>query len=159
MQKVLGILLLVCICPAWASVSTLGQVDPATQNFDGYMLALMWPRGQCATLKCSAGIVASKMSFTIHGLWPASFNPTSGVYGPQDCPTSNQFSSKKYTSAVQTSLLYLWPSMNSPHERFWKHEYEKHGSCWLPDSADMSKVPPALKQSVQTAISNKANKV
>lgn len=140
------------------SFSHLGQVNPATVNFDGYMLALMWPRGQCSVTKCAASVIPSKLSFTVHGLWPASFDPQI-VLGPTDCAKASDFSSKKLTTTVQTALQMLWPSMTNPNENFWRHEYEKHGTCWLPESADLSKVPAALKQHISTAITNKSNKL
>ena len=159
MWKAVMILFLAFVCPASAAMTNLAQTNPATKNFDGYMLALMWIKGECSASKCNQSINPAKLSFTIHGLWPASLDPNSGVYGPIDCAKASQFSSKKYSLAVQTSLQLMWPSTTNPNEFFWKHEYEKHGSCWLPESADLSKVPVSLKQSLATAVANKGNSI
>ena len=61
--------------------------------------------------------------YSIHGLWP---QYTNGSY-PQYCKNVS-FDENKITSLLP-QLNKLWPSNMGPNKDFWKHEWEKHGSC------------------------------
>ena len=66
-------------------------------------------------------------SFSIHGLWPQ----TSVDSFPQYC--------KKVTFDIEAlkpismQLQNFWYSTQEKNDKFWEHEWEKHGSCvWTP---------------------------
>ena len=62
-------------------------------------------------------------SYSIHGLWPQySLNSY-----PSYCKTVN-FSIEKL-SPIMDTLNNYWYSSTGLNVDFWKHEYEKHGSC------------------------------
>ena len=68
-------------------------------------------------------------SFSIHGLWPQT---TKDSY-PQYCKKVT-FDPKLLEPIIQKLQLF-WYSTQEKNEDFWKHEWEKHGSCvWTPMS-------------------------
>ena len=57
--------------------------------------------------------------WTIHGLWPS---------GAGFC--SGESFSLEQIEALIPSLTMFWPSCyNMPNEKFWEHEWDKHGTC------------------------------
>ena len=65
--------------------------------------------------------------FSIHGLWPQS---TIDSY-PEYCKKV-KFDITKLNSII-VELGFFWYSTEEKNEDFWKHEWEKHGSCaWEP---------------------------
>lgn len=63
--------------------------------------------------------------WTIHGLWPSRVN---GFNYPCEC-TDEEFDASTI-QALSSTMKFLWPSLkNTDNEAFWKHEYEKHGTC------------------------------
>ena len=66
----------------------------------------------------------ARNDFTIHGLWP---NYNDGTY-PQNCDHKNPFN----PAALKPLLDRMdseWPSFAGPDNTFWKHEWDKHGTC------------------------------
>lgn len=66
--------------------------------------------------------------FTIHGLWP---NYKSGGW-PEFCDSHLPFDESKIAD-IQDDLEEEWPSFmgGGDDPGFWKHEWEKHGTCAL----------------------------
>ena len=62
-------------------------------------------------------------TFSIHGLWPQ-YSTTSY---PTYC-TNVTFDANKLQPII-SKLNESWYSTQEKNEDFWKHEYEKHGSC------------------------------
>lgn len=62
-------------------------------------------------------------SFSIHGLWPQYSESSYPVY----CRPV-EFSLKAL-DPIMDKLNKYWYSNRGPNDKFWKHEYEKHGSC------------------------------
>ena len=62
-------------------------------------------------------------SFSIHGLWPQYSESSYPVY----CRPV-EFSLKALDPIINKLNKY-WYSNRGPNDKFWKHEYEKHGSC------------------------------
>jgi ribonuclease I len=62
-------------------------------------------------------------TFSIHGLWPQ--------YTKQSYPTycKNVTFDIKNIEQLLPQLNEKWYSTKEKNEDFWKHEYEKHGSC------------------------------
>lgn len=70
-----------------------------------------------------------KYNFTIHGLWPQ-YNETDGY--PSYCDIT-EFDPAQLPS--QTTMLERWPNVQATNPNstdytdFWKHEWDKHGTC------------------------------
>lgn len=68
-------------------------------------------------------LIKEESGWSIHGLWPQ-YNKSSY---PSFC--------KKVTFNIETlkpiidRLNAIWYSIEEPNQDFWKHEWEKHGSC------------------------------
>lgn len=66
-------------------------------------------------------------SFSIHGLWPQT---TPDSY-PTYCKKVN-FDINELNPNID-ELNHFWYSTEEKNEDFWKHEWQKHGSCvWTP---------------------------
>ena len=61
--------------------------------------------------------------WSIHGLWPQ----TTETEYPTYCRTV-EFDIKKLDSIID-ELNRFWYSTEEKNEEFWKHEWQKHGSC------------------------------
>ena len=63
--------------------------------------------------------------YSIHGLWPEWRAP----HWPESCHPELHFEMSKLLS-IQDRLKEHWYSDSSgTNEHFWRHEYEKHGTC------------------------------
>lgn len=70
-------------------------------------------------------------SFSIHGLWPQySLNSY-----PKYCKEV-KFDINKLSSIIKELEKY-WYSNRNNNDDFWKHEYEKHGSCVFKDLTEL----------------------
>lgn len=72
-------------------------------------------------------LIKEKDTYTIHGLWPQ--------YNDKDYPTfckKVDFSIDKLKPIINNLNKY-WCSNKGDNDDFWKHEYEKHGSCVFSD--------------------------
>ncbi|CAO3702448.1 unnamed protein product [Rhizopus stolonifer] len=71
-------------------------------------------------------------AFTLHGLWP---DTCSGGYGPSSgCDSSRTSSSvasiiEDMDSSLYSSMQTYWPSNTGNNNKFWSHEWSKHGTC------------------------------
>lgn len=95
-------------------------------NFDYMRLALQWSPGLCEVGPEHCYRKAS--FFTIHGLW---LNRRDGNH-PQDCCFQDHFEPNDL-KPIQEDLDKFWISLYGPsesdNERFWSHEWLKHGTC------------------------------
>jgi len=68
-------------------------------------------------------LIKENNNFSIHGLWPQ--------YTKTSYPTycSNVTFNIKNLEPILPELNKSWYSTQEKNEDFWKHEYEKHGSC------------------------------
>jgi len=62
--------------------------------------------------------------YSIHGLWPQS----STLPWPEYC-TTKKFNLSELEKNTVGRLKQLWYSYDKDNEHFWKHEFEKHGTC------------------------------
>ena len=65
--------------------------------------------------------------FTLHGLWP---NYPNGGY-PAFCDKKAKFD-RSQVADLEDDLNQYWMSYSSSNGKFWKHEWEKHGTCASP---------------------------
>eukprot|EP01120_Amphizonella_sp_Union-15-10_P015457 TRINITY_DN7962_c0_g1_i1.p1 TRINITY_DN7962_c0_g1~~TRINITY_DN7962_c0_g1_i1.p1 ORF type:complete len:224 (-),score=31.15 TRINITY_DN7962_c0_g1_i1:118-756(-) len=87
-------------------------------NWDYLLFVQQWP-GTFCTGSCPVSV----SFWTIHGLWP---NRNDGSW-PQYCPGPT-FTVSNITNLLPTMQTY-WPSLSGSDDSFWKHEWEKHGTC------------------------------
>ena len=92
-------------------------------SFDYYMLAMNWPGSVCESLKPCHGVSSEYNYFTIHGLWP---NRDDGSY-PSNCEGS-RFDESEIEPMISDIRKY-WPDFKPDEPNFWRHEWEKHGTC------------------------------
>ncbi|KAK7362332.1 hypothetical protein VNO77_04442 [Canavalia gladiata] len=101
---------------------------------------MKWPGSFCDTNKgcCFPPTGKPASNFSIHGLWP---NFSNGSY-PFDCNIDqNPFNQSKITDLIPRAQI-SWPSLacaasnntndtntSSDNTKFWKHEWDKHGTC------------------------------
>lgn len=78
-------------------------------NIRGYYLVLLESSGS--------------FPYSIHGLWPQ----ITRRHWPQFC-TDQSFDLARLQPLV-SELHKYWHSSRGPDRRFWKHEWEKHGTC------------------------------
>ncbi|PAV60506.1 hypothetical protein WR25_25518 [Diploscapter pachys] len=125
-------LLLATTC--WAQASRKKN-DGA--NFDYFMLVRIYPDAVCRadddTVPDSCEIPKGTPMWTLHGLWP---NYADGSY-PQFCKGHPRKYDQHAIDPIRETLLKFWPNYypTKTADSFWKHEYEKHGTCSqsLPD--------------------------
>ena len=96
-------------------------------GFAYLQLTLQW----LPTVASSYCSNSSLNMFTIHGLWP---NNNDGSY-PCYC-SSESFDPSKVQDLL-AEMDKLWPSFNpsSSNDKFWSHEWGKHGTCAADDPA------------------------
>lgn len=71
--------------------------------------------------------------WTIHGIWPSK----SLQRGPESCRPDLPFQVNELRT-IRSQLVRRWINvLNNNPEGFWKHEWEKHGTCSV-DLADLN---------------------
>ena len=120
------LLLLCCIM----SLFFLSQPD---YSYDYYVFAQQWPSALCneinKTHHGSCTKVPEKVdSWVVHGLWPSKSHVKK--HGPFACNSSWPYNHNDVVS-ILPRMEKFWPNLmqNTPDDSFWKHEWEKHGTC------------------------------
>eukprot|EP00878_Enallax_costatus_P000916 GHUV01001046.1.p1 GENE.GHUV01001046.1~~GHUV01001046.1.p1 ORF type:complete len:282 (+),score=50.45 GHUV01001046.1:603-1448(+) len=116
------------------------ECHPSGPSFDYFKLVRQWPAGYCSSHDCPTQPPAGT-SFTLHGLWPERNRPISGRRWPECCDSDFEFSEDNIQDLVP-QLCRFWPSWSGPQDEkcagmppgqhsecFWKHEWDKHGTC------------------------------
>ncbi|KAK6746251.1 hypothetical protein RB195_012392 [Necator americanus] len=100
-------------------------------DFDYLMLTRIYPTAVCRadddSVPESCEIPAETADWSIHGLWP---NYSNGSY-PQFCDGVPRKFDAKLIESIEQRLTKMWPNLypaKTTHS-FWKHEWEKHGTC------------------------------
>ena len=96
-----------------------------------YVFASLWQNESCfengnINEQCKKLNNYYKNNFTIHGLWPNFKNSSSSYDGY--C-TNEPFDIEVIKKIGIDKMNTYWPSTDGPNEEFWKHEWEKHGTC------------------------------
>ncbi|KAG6513107.1 ribonuclease 1-like [Zingiber officinale] len=99
------------------------------RDFDFFYFVLQWPGSFCDTKKscCYPATGKPTADFSIHGLWP---NYADGSY-PSNCDRQNAYDASQIADLMEI-LRSHWPSLACPsgdESTFWKHEWQKHGTC------------------------------
>lgn len=108
-----------------ASVSgplTSARKEPMVTYF---MFSQQWSTGYCSTAHSKCIKENERNFWTIHGLWPSSDNPTP----PEFCNRTLRYNATALEPLVP-QLDQYWASLTSTNNNiFWKHEWQKHGTC------------------------------
>nr|BAE06157.1 RNase Bm2 [Bryopsis maxima]BAE06158.1 RNase Bm2 [Bryopsis maxima] len=109
-------------------------------DFDFFYLTRQWAGGVCKHSHKQLDTEENRRTctrypdddiFTIHGLWP---NREDGTW-PSYCDDSAKFDGDLGKDLLE-ELSSEWPSYYGSNYGFWKHEWEKHGTCAGPLIAD-----------------------
>ncbi|KDP41205.1 hypothetical protein JCGZ_15612 [Jatropha curcas] len=100
-----------------------------SQDFDFFYFVQQWPGSYCDTRHscCYPKTGKPAADFGIHGLWP---NYKDGGY-PSNCNPDSVFD-KSQISDLVSRLERNWPTLSCPSgdgNKFWSHEWVKHGTC------------------------------
>ncbi|RWS31462.1 ribonuclease Oy-like protein [Leptotrombidium deliense] len=89
--------------------------------FDYIELAIQWAPGVChANQKCRP----YSEKWTIHGIWPTNNN---GSF-PEHC-CYRRFFNISQLAPILSDMKTHWTSLTLNDTIFWKHEWQKHGTC------------------------------
>lgn len=111
------------------------------RSYDRYVLALTWGGSICKMNECNHTGCATV--FNLHGLWPS--NETEP---PENC-TKLMFKQSNLKPGLKNALAKYWSSFYSNDWKFLHHEFEKHGTCWEPESGDVDSMVSAIRRLVQ----------
>lgn len=101
-------------------------------HFDFLMFTQIWPITSCLTwedrgYEHSCTIDDSAKQWTIHGIWPTSNHQI----GPLYCNRTDKFDPEKISNLLP-ELRSKWTDVRAgggDEYNFWRHEWEKHGTC------------------------------
>ena len=70
--------------------------------------------------------LSDRRNWTVHGIWPTK----DGEIGPLNCDHSKPFDIE-YVRPLLPDLRLHWTNVrgNTAEDDFWKHEWNKHGTC------------------------------
>ncbi|XP_028293020.1 ribonuclease T2 [Gouania willdenowi] len=106
------VLILVCLAVATSSAFVISHPNTWTK----LILTHSWPSTFCSMEHCHPNI----SYWTLHGLWPNK---------GQACNSSWHFNSSEIEDLLP-DMLKSWPDLKNPTSTtFWKHEWDKHGTC------------------------------
>lgn len=95
------------------------------------MFSQRWPVTSCsqwedANKANTCNMPTNKSLWTVHGLWPTK----TGTKGPLNCPSSIHFDPDQLIPMMD-DLKNYWTNVeaNTKTNSFWKHEWDKHGTC------------------------------
>ncbi|XP_074108912.1 ribonuclease Oy-like [Cotesia typhae] len=108
-------------------------------DFDLLIFTQHWPETVCFTWQETVSNHTCNLprdeEWTIHGIWPTQNHKE----GPSYCNKSMKFDSAKLT-LIEDELELKWIDVENGTKpfSFWKHEWEKHGTCAmvLPEVSD-----------------------
>ncbi|KAF1752549.1 hypothetical protein GCK72_019104 [Caenorhabditis remanei] len=99
--------------------------------FDYLMFTTIYPVAVCRadddSVPESCEIPDGTPQWSIHGLWP---NFENGSY-PQNCHGTPKHFDENLIKSIEDRLIKIWPNLypKKTIQSFWKHEYDKHGTC------------------------------
>jgi ribonuclease I len=103
-----------CFRTCWTILGVFG--------YDYNLLQVEWKPTQCLFYSCVPGYLEA--DFNIHGYWPSNFEGPS----PEHCISF----SYSMSLTTQAWAHKYWVSHKGNEEKFWKHEWNKHGKCVHP---------------------------
>ncbi|XP_014211280.1 ribonuclease Oy [Copidosoma floridanum] len=117
---------------------------PRAGNYDFFIFTQVWPATSCfvweeesPSHKCNMPPASAMDEWSIHGLWPT----LNGTMGPFNCNSTLHFDIKALEK-LRPELEVKWIDVHKgakPHE-FWRHEWEKHGTCSVDNEATNTEI-------------------
>ena len=105
--------------------------DPyVIENYDVYTFSIFFQSSTCKEVgyHCYNAIETfPKNMWTIHGLWP-NYKNISNI--PGWCNGKNDIEIEIKNQTLYNYMKTFWPGLFSTNERFWEHEYNRHGFCY-----------------------------
>lgn len=101
-----------------------------SKDWDYIVYTQHWPATVCLQWKAEGKghscALPKESTWTVHGLWPSKTNGK----GPFFCNSSLPFD-EEALSPIVNELEDLWINIDVPTSpySFWRHEWEKHGTC------------------------------
>lgn len=99
-------------------------------DFDVLIFTERWPLTACFVWKENSESHSCSLpkhdEWTIHGIWPTKYN----TIGPEYCNSSLPFNASAL-APIENELKENWIDIQNGSKpyAFWKHEWEKHGTC------------------------------
>lgn len=108
-----------------AATSTVSRAAPGNVDVTYLLFSQQWSVGYCSGAYQDKCITENERNFwTIHGLWPSS-----NKSDPEFCNKTLRYNATVLQPIVEQLELY-WPSVTVKNFNiFWKHEWQKHGTC------------------------------
>jgi len=100
------------------------------KDFDFLVFAQVWPISGCLEWEDRSDkntcYLPNRRNWTVHGIWPTK----NGEIGPLNCDHSTPFDID-YIRPLLPDLRLHWTNVraNTAEDNFWKHEWNKHGTC------------------------------
>jgi len=114
------------------STFALGSRQNANTDWDLLIFTQNWPLSVCVSWEEKGGapnhtcLLPNSSIWTIHGVWPTKL----GTIGPGFCNTDHPFDPQAiYGILPQLEARWTPVEVHKKKNTFWKHEWEKHGSC------------------------------
>ena len=107
------------------------------ETYNCYIFSILWTPTSCETkynknYECFQKIKELNIEkyFTIHGLWPTSLE---GIIEP---PCNKDIKEEvvpnfDFDPDYKLKMGIYWPGLYNNNTHFWKHEYNKHGYCYM----------------------------
>ncbi|XP_033225751.1 ribonuclease Oy-like [Belonocnema kinseyi] len=122
----------IIVCGEYPNNITInGHSSSSSSNdFDVIIFTQLWPQTVCLysrqTTNSSYCNLPEEEKWTIHGIWPSQYHK----FTPADCNPSLSFDPSLLEN-IKEELNTKWIFVdNKTHpELFWKHEWDKHGTC------------------------------
>ncbi|RZB39927.1 Ribonuclease T2 domain containing protein [Asbolus verrucosus] len=100
-------------------------------DWDYIVYSQRWPVTGCSQWKerspsNTCNMPENNSTWTVHGVWPTKI----GTNGPYFCNSAIHFDPDQLEPMMK-ELLEFWPNIeaNTKPNSFWKHEWNKHGTC------------------------------
>lgn len=119
-QNLIKMIILIISILLLKSTAAENDFCPMDNQMDYLKLSVQWQPGFCHRNGCRG-----ESKFSIHGLWPGQNHNS---YSPSLCCTNDNFEAEKLMD-LNSRLKVHWPSLKGDDSWFWRHEYDKHGSC------------------------------
>lgn len=113
-----------------SSLVTVVSSDFLKHDWDHFVFTQQWPMSVCIessyTHEHECRIPRNVTTWTVHGVWPSE----GATVGPEFCNKSAKFNHTEIEDMLP-ELEVRWPNLyvDEPPDDFWKHEWEKHGTC------------------------------
>lgn len=133
-KVILFIIIILCSFSRSPDEIQYNHVGGHSKEFDILTLVQSWPQISCFKLnhknmdsKCSPCKIWDEFAWTLHGLWPF----IRGGQSPFDCNPEMKYRKDSFDVTLRKRLEHEWPTYKSRagNDAFWRHEWEKHGTC------------------------------